>query len=105
MTIKAQIRNHLGHCPPECRVKITHLGEVSRYGSPDPYDRSKDFWQFCGWVEDLQKELAEREVLRAERERNGSLFSAAGKCGQDCLPCGLCDECFEAGVLNPGAGC
>ena len=41
-----------------------------------------------------------RSEIRSHLEKNGSLFSEEGKCGQDCLPCGLCDECAEAGILD-----
>ena len=53
------IRDSLGHCPPECRVKISRLGKVSRYGSPNLSDRSKDFWSFCGWAEEWEKQQTE----------------------------------------------
>ena len=49
---RKEIRGFLGHCPPECRVRISRAGGVTRYGSPDPTDRSKDFWQNHGSVED-----------------------------------------------------
>ena len=57
------IRDSLGHCPPECRVKISRLGKVSRYGSPNPSDRSKDFWSFCGWAEEWEKQHAPDQII------------------------------------------
>lgn len=51
-----QIRHALGHNGVECKVRITHDGTVRRYGSPDPTDRSKDFWQFMGHVSDFKEQ-------------------------------------------------
>ena len=42
-----------------------------------------------------------RLEIRSHLEKNGSLFSEEGECGKDRLPCGLCDECIEEGVLDP----
>lgn len=50
-----EIREELGHCPHECRVVIHRDGRVSRFGSPDIFDRSMDYWQDMGRVEDYRK--------------------------------------------------
>lgn len=47
-----EIRERLGHNGIECRVKICRDGKVLRYGSPNPFDRSRDYWQFMGHVSD-----------------------------------------------------
>jgi len=51
-TKKQKIRNFLGHNGKECRVKITNTGKVLRFGSPYFPDKSKDYWQDMGYVED-----------------------------------------------------
>tara|TARA_R110001632_G_C11135211_1_gene395390 strand:+ start:169 stop:363 length:195 start_codon:yes stop_codon:yes gene_type:complete len=48
-----EIREYLGHALPECRVVIHRNGEIERYGSPDPSDRSQDFWANMGTVEEI----------------------------------------------------
>ena len=48
-----EIRKYLGHALPECRVVIHRNGEIERYGSPDPVDRSQDFWANMGTVEEI----------------------------------------------------
>lgn len=40
----------------------------------------------------------ERITRRDELTATGSMF--ADQCGADSLPCGICDECAEQGVLN-----
>lgn len=56
---KGKIREYLGHAPPECRVRITRAGEVHRIGKPfDPFDRSRDYWAYCGTVADIAREMA-----------------------------------------------
>jgi len=52
---KKQIREYYGHNGQDCRVRITRNGEVLRYGSPDPFDRSKDYWQFICYIETAEK--------------------------------------------------
>lgn len=51
------IREYLGHCPSECRVRIKRDGNVERYGSPDLFDRSKDVWVFMGHRDDIAREM------------------------------------------------
>ena len=53
MTSK-QLREHLGHNGSECRVTISRRGVIKRFGSPDPFDRSADFWKSLGHVEDYK---------------------------------------------------
>jgi hypothetical protein len=63
---KKQIRKYLGHSLPECRVRIHHNGDISRYGSTDPFDRSADFWHLVVTVADVEKEVAYAEAQRLE---------------------------------------
>lgn len=51
------IREYLGHALPECRVVIHRNGEIERYGSPDPADRSQDFWQYVGTVDKIKAQM------------------------------------------------
>lgn len=50
--LKSTIRDYYGHNGHECKVKITLDGEIHRYGSPNPTDRSKDYWQYLGTIEE-----------------------------------------------------
>lgn len=50
-----QIRESLGHNGVECRVRIKRDGSILRYGSPDPFDRSCDYWHFIGHVHDIDE--------------------------------------------------
>jgi len=52
-----EIRKYLGHNGCECRVRVLPNGQVERYGSRDPFDRSKDFWAFMGWRQDIAREM------------------------------------------------
>lgn len=56
-----EIREYLGHNGVECRVRICRDGTVLRYGSPDEFDRSQDFWVFKGYREDVVREIREEE--------------------------------------------
>lgn len=56
---KRMVREHLGHNGMECTVRIKRNGEIHRYGSPDPFDRSMDYWQYMGTVIDIAREIAE----------------------------------------------
>lgn len=47
-----EIRTLLGHNGVECRVRINRAGRITRHGAPDPTDRSMDYWQDMGHVED-----------------------------------------------------
>ena len=51
------IRAYCGHNGHECKVRITDDGEVHRYGSPDPVDRSQDHWTYLGTVDELLHEI------------------------------------------------
>ena len=53
----ADIREIYGHNGHECHVQIRKNGEVVRYGSPDPTDRSMDFWAQIGWREDIAEQI------------------------------------------------
>ena len=56
---QSMIREYLGHNGHECRVRITRGGEVHRIGKAfDPFDRSRDYWHYCGTVDDIARELA-----------------------------------------------
>ena len=44
----------------------------------------------------IHKRRARRNFLAT----NGSLFTDETTCGKDQLPCGVCDECASAGVLD-----
>jgi len=57
-----RLREYYGHNGHECKVRISKLtGEVLRYGSPDPYNRSMDYWHYLGTTDECRN-----EVLRAE---------------------------------------
>lgn len=60
MITNKQIRDYLGHNGCECRVRITRDGRVLRYGSPEPTDRSRDYWSYMGAVADIQAEWQAR---------------------------------------------
>ncbi len=60
---ESRIREHLGHNGAECRVRIHRDGRVERYGSPDPTDRSRDFWAFVGLFDEIFDEDT-REAVR-----------------------------------------
>lgn len=51
------VREHLGHNGQECRVVIHRDGRISRYGHPDPTNRSMDFWHSCAGLDEQVKEL------------------------------------------------
>ena len=53
-----QLREYLGHNGSECVVTISRQGVVKRYGSPDPFERSMDFWQYMGVRDDYKSEYA-----------------------------------------------
>ena len=53
------IRNYLGHDGDNCVVRIKREGSVWRYGSSDPFDRSKDYWHFIGMSIEIKDEIAE----------------------------------------------
>jgi hypothetical protein len=59
-----EIREHLGHDGDSCRVRITRTGEVHRYGSPDAFDRSQDFWHFFGWRDEVVDQIEAEEGER-----------------------------------------
>jgi hypothetical protein len=52
------IREFYGHNGVECRVRISRDGDVTRYGSPVPTDRSKDYWMTLGTRADAIREMA-----------------------------------------------
>tara|TARA_R110000751_G_scaffold72231_1_gene146455 strand:+ start:738 stop:932 length:195 start_codon:yes stop_codon:yes gene_type:complete len=52
-----EIRKYLGHALPECRVVIHRNGEIERYGSPNPSDRSQDFWSYVGTVAEIKAQM------------------------------------------------
>lgn len=54
------IREYYGHNGVECVVKIKRNGEVHRYGSPDPVDRSKDYWHIVGTRDAAVREISQR---------------------------------------------
>lgn len=53
------IREYLGHNGVECRVRIARDGTITRHGSPDPFDRSKDFRANCGTRQEIAREIEE----------------------------------------------
>lgn len=61
---KARIREYLHHNGAECRVRIKKDGTVERHGSPDPFDRSRDFWAYMGTVAELTAEIQALEKHR-----------------------------------------
>tara|TARA_R110000737_G_C14243514_1_gene425241 strand:+ start:234 stop:428 length:195 start_codon:yes stop_codon:yes gene_type:complete len=58
MTTSKQIREHLGHNGVECRVVIKRNGEVWRHGSPEDADRSRDYWAFIGYDNNIADSMA-----------------------------------------------
>ncbi len=58
-----EIREHMGHNGVECRVRITRDGKVERHGSPEPTDRSADYWAAMGTREEIARQI--------QRERSG----------------------------------
>ena len=40
------------------RYRITADGELHMYGSDDPFDRSKDYWRFGGYVDQVLELIA-----------------------------------------------
>ena len=58
MTTSKQIREHLGHNGVECRVVIKRNGEVWRHGSAEPADRSRDYWAFIGYDNNIADSMA-----------------------------------------------
>jgi len=69
MKTDSEIRDFLGHNGGGCRVRIsTHSlsdsvapnpGDriIYRRGSPDVFDRTKDFWAYIGTVKDQIREM------------------------------------------------
>ena len=53
----ADIRRYLGHNGVECKVRIKRNGDVCRYGSPEPTDRSLDFWVWIGKRHAIVREI------------------------------------------------
>lgn len=49
------IREALGHNGHDCKVKIKRNGIVERFGSPNPFDRSMDWWQYIGTRDEVVK--------------------------------------------------
>ena len=49
------------------------------------------------WMKATRDERCSRRDSLAE---TGSIFSVEGECGEDRLPCGVCDECVSQGVLD-----
>jgi len=64
-----EIRECFGHNGVECVVRIKRNGEVYRYGSPDPFDRSEDYWHYLG-----TRERAVREIEAAIDAANEAAF-------------------------------
>ena len=55
-----EIRDRLGHNGRECMVRIARDGsKVERYGSPEPTDRSSDYWQYLGTREQVVSWLSD----------------------------------------------
>lgn len=70
-----QIREAFGHDGKNCRVRIRRTengrpipggGIVERFGSPDPFDRSMDFWAFEGYRDDVVTEIWAEEAIRED---------------------------------------
>ena len=63
-----RIREYLGHrgIGSECHVRIHRDSNVERYGSPNPTDRSKDYWAWMGTCEQIAREIRNQD----EREAN-----------------------------------
>ena len=47
-----------------------------------------------------QMTKAQRIARRDELIASGSLFATPETCGEDRVPCGICDECIDNGVLD-----
>ena len=61
-----------------CRVKIKRDGTVHRYGSPDEFDRSHDYWHELGHRSDYKKTVSKSCMFReqAMRLRHANLQAA-----------------------------
>ncbi len=53
------VREYFGHNGHECKVRIQTNGRIYRHGSPDPVDRSKDFWSDLGTMAERWPEVKE----------------------------------------------
>lgn len=63
-----QIQEFYGHGLGNCKVRILHaFGEVRIFGSVSDTDRSKDFWRFAGYANDILRDIGAHE--RAEQEQ------------------------------------
>jgi hypothetical protein len=57
------IREYLGHNGVECRVRVCRDFGVLRYGSPDPTDRSRDYWEWIGTRADLAQDIRVQQAF------------------------------------------
>jgi len=61
--MKAEIRASLGHGDGNRRVKVARDGEVTFYGSTDPFDRSQDCWHDGRWAEEYITQDGETRLM------------------------------------------
>jgi hypothetical protein len=54
------IRKYYGHNGVECRIRIGKDGLIHRHGSPNPTDRSKDFWAIICTHDEAVREMTDR---------------------------------------------
>lgn len=59
------LRLELGHNGAECRVRIHDDGRIERHGSPEPTDRSHDYWHDMGRVTDREYSHIAERVLKS----------------------------------------
>ena len=57
-----EIREYLGHALPECKVVIHRNGEIERYGSANPADRSQDWWAYMGTVDEIKAQMQREQA-------------------------------------------
>jgi len=53
--LKKQIRRSFGHGRGYRTVKITTDGQITYWGSTDPFDRTHDYWHDGGTVDDFRR--------------------------------------------------
>jgi len=58
---RKDVREYLGHNGVTCKVRIREDGSVERYGSINPSDRSKDYWEFMGFKDKIVAEIKENK--------------------------------------------
>ena len=66
---RKDVREYLGHNGVTCKVRIREDGSVERYRSVDPYERSKDYWEFMGYKDEIVAEIEESNINLDDKGR------------------------------------